>query len=207
MMNAKNAKSGMGSEHMKLIILDRDGVINRDSDSFIKTPDEWLPLPGSLEAIARLNQAGYRVVVSTNQSGVGRGLFAMATLNAIHQKMHTSAQQVGANIDAVFFCPHTQDDNCDCRKPKSGMLLEIAKRFEINLRHENVVVVGDSLRDLQAGFVVGCRPYLVLTGKGQDTMSKGGLPPGTKVYADLAEVVDMLLSNDRTPPAPIETLS
>ncbi|HWZ48187.1 MAG TPA: D-glycero-beta-D-manno-heptose 1,7-bisphosphate 7-phosphatase [Herbaspirillum sp.] len=192
---------------MKLIILDRDGVINQDSDSFIKTPEEWIPLPGSLEAIARLNQADYRVVVSTNQSGVGRGLFAMATLNAIHQKMHTSAQQVGATIDAVFFCPHTQDDNCDCRKPKSGMLVEIAKRFEINLRHENVVVVGDSLRDLQAGFVVGCRPYLVLTGKGQDTMSKGGLPPGTKVYADLAEVVEVLLSTDRTPPAPIETLS
>jgi histidinol-phosphate phosphatase family protein len=119
---------------MKLIILDRDGVINHDSEAFIKSPDEWIPLPGSLEAIARLNQAGYRVVVATNQSGVGRGLFDMATLNAIHQKMHTSAQQVGADIDAVFFCPHTQDDNCDCRKPKPGMMLEIARRFEINLR-------------------------------------------------------------------------
>lgn len=192
---------------MKLIILDRDGVINYDSDSFIKSPAEWVPLPGSLEAIARLNQAGYRVVVSTNQSGVGRGFFAMATLNAIHQKMHTSAQQVGADIDAVFFCPHTQVDNCDCRKPKAGMLIEIAKRFEINLRQESVIVVGDSLRDLQAGFVVGCLPYLVLTGKGQDTVSKGGLPPGTKIYADLAEVVDALLSADTTPPAPIETLS
>lgn len=192
---------------MKLIILDRDGVINHDSDSFIKSPEEWIPLPGSLEAIARLNQAGYRVVVATNQSGVGRGFFAMATLNAIHQKMHTSAQQVGADIDAVFFCPHTQVDNCDCRKPKSGMLVEIAKRFEINLRHESVIVVGDSLRDLQAGFVLGCVPYLVLTGKGQDTLSKGGLPPGTKIYADLAEVVDALLSADTTPHAPIETLS
>lgn len=192
---------------MKLIILDRDGVINHDSDSFIKSPEEWIPLPGSLEAIARLNQAGYRVVVATNQSGVGRGFFAMATLNAIHQKMHTSAQQVGADIDAVFFCPHTQVDNCDCRKPKSGMLVEIAKRFEINLRQESVIVVGDSLRDLQAGFVLGCVPYLVLTGKGQDTLSKGGLPPGTKIHADLAEVVDALLSADTTPHAPIETLS
>jgi D-glycero-D-manno-heptose 1,7-bisphosphate phosphatase len=192
---------------MKLIILDRDGVINHDSDSFIKSPEEWIPLPGSLEAIARLNQAGYRVVVATNQSGVGRGFFAMATLNAIHQKMHTSAQQVGADIDAVFFCPHTHDDNCDCRKPKAGMLLEIAKRFEINLRHESVVVVGDSLRDLQAGYVVGCAPYLVLTGKGQDTVNKGGLPPGTKIYADLAEVVESLLAADTTPPMPIETLS
>lgn len=189
---------------MKLIILDRDGVINHDSDSFIKSPEEWIPLPGSLEAIARLNQAGYRVVVATNQSGVGRGFFAMATLNAIHQKMHNAAQQVGADIDAVFFCPHTQVDNCDCRKPKSGMLVEIAKRFEINLRQESVIVVGDSLRDLQAGFVLGCVPYLVLTGKGQDTVGKGGLPPGTKIFVDLAEVVDSLLSLDTTPHAPIE---
>lgn len=192
---------------MKLVILDRDGVINHDSPEFIKSPAEWIPIPGSLEAIARLNQAGYRVVVATNQSGVGRGFFAMATLNAIHQKMHTAAQQVGADIDAVFFCPHTQADNCDCRKPKSGMLIEIAKRFEINLRQESVITVGDSLRDLQAGFVVGCVPYLVLTGKGQDTVNKGGLPPGTRIYADLAEVVDALLNADTTPPAPIETIS
>jgi D-glycero-D-manno-heptose 1,7-bisphosphate phosphatase len=193
----------------KLIILDRDGVINYDSDAFIKSPDEWLPLPGSLEAIARLNQAGYRVVVATNQSGVGRGLFDMATLNAIHQKMHASAQQLGADIDAVFFCPHTQDDNCDCRKPKSGMMLEIARRFDINLRL-GVVTVGDSLRDLQAGFVVGCIPYLVLTGKGEKTVAKGGLPPGTKIFADLAAVVDSLLSIPAAlpaPPAPSETSS
>lgn len=192
---------------MKLIILDRDGVINQDFGSFIKSPDEWIALPGSLEAIARLNQAGYHVVVATNQSGIGRGFFAMATLNAIHQKMHTSAQQVGADIDAVFFCPHTQVDNCDCRKPKPGMLVEIAKRFEINLKQESVIVVGDSLRDLQSGFVLGCVPYLVLTGKGQDTVNKGGLPPGTKIYADLAEVVDALLTADTTPHAPVETLS
>src|SRR4051812_43352185 len=113
---------------MKLIILDRDGVINHDSDNFIKSPDEWIPIPGSLEAIGRLNQAGYRVVVATNQSGVARGLFNVLTLNAIHQKLHQAAKTVGADIDAVFFCPHAADDNCDCRKPKAGMLHEIAKR-------------------------------------------------------------------------------
>lgn len=176
---------------MKLIILDRDGVINHDSDAFIKSPDEWIPLPGSLEAIARLNQAGYRVVVSTNQSGVARGLFDILTLNAIHQKLHTSAQLVGADIAAIFFCPHAADDNCDCRKPKPGMLHTIAKRFDVNLK--GVPAVGDSLRDLQAGFAVGCVPYLVLTGKGEKTRDKGGLPPGTLIYPDLAAVVDHLL--------------
>jgi D-glycero-D-manno-heptose 1,7-bisphosphate phosphatase len=178
---------------MKLIILDRDGVINHDSDKFIKSPEEWVPIPGSLEAIARLNQAGYRVVVATNQSGIARGLFNIVTLNAIHQKMHTAAQQAGADIDAVFFCPHAADDNCDCRKPKAGMLQEIAKRFDVNLK--GVPNVGDSLRDLQAGFVVGCTPYLVLTGKGEKTRAKGGLPPGTIIHDDLASVVDHLLKN------------
>jgi len=177
---------------MKLIILDRDGVINHDSDAFIKSPDEWVPIPGSLQAIARLNQAGYRVVVATNQSGIGRKLFDMTTLNAIHQKMHTAAQQVGATIDAVFFCPHMADDNCDCRKPKPGMLQEIARRYEVNLK--GVHTIGDSLRDLQSGFVVGCIPHLVLTGKGRKTQEKGGLPPGTQIYPDLATVVDHLLA-------------
>jgi D-glycero-D-manno-heptose 1,7-bisphosphate phosphatase len=176
---------------MKLIILDRDGVINQDSDEFIKSPAEWIPIPGSLEAIARLNQADYHVVVCTNQSGIARGKFNMMTLNAIHQKMHAAAQSVGADIDAVFFCPHAADDHCDCRKPKPGMFHSIAKRFETNLK--GVPTVGDSLRDLQAGFVAGCKPYLVLTGKGETTLEKGGLPPGTTVYANLAAVVDELL--------------
>jgi D-glycero-D-manno-heptose 1,7-bisphosphate phosphatase len=179
---------------MKLIILDRDGVINYDSDDFIKSPEEWIPIPGSLEAIARLNQAGYRVIVATNQSGIARGLFNVVTLNAIHQKMHTAAQMAGADIDAVFFCPHAADDNCDCRKPKPGMLYEIAKRFNINLK--GIPNVGDSLRDLQSGFIAGCTPYLVLTGKGEKTRAKGGLPPGTTMHADLSAVVDHLL---RTP--------
>jgi D-glycero-D-manno-heptose 1,7-bisphosphate phosphatase len=176
---------------MKLIILDRDGVINYDSDAFIKSASEWIPIPGSLEAIARLNQADYRVVVSTNQSGIARGLLDMPALNGIHQKMHAAAQAVGAHIDAVFFCPHSADDKCDCRKPRAGMLHAIAKRFNTSLK--GVPTVGDSLRDLQAGFVAGCEPYLVLTGKGEKTRDKGGLPPGTLVYPNLASVVDHLL--------------
>ena len=178
---------------MKLIILDRDGVINQDSDAFIKSPDEWIPIPGSLEAIARLNQAGYRVVVATNQSGIARRLFDMATLNAIHQKMHAATQAVGAEIDTIFFCPHTADENCDCRKPKPGMLHEIAKRFDVSLK--GVPTVGDSLRDLQAGFICGCVPYLVMTGKGEKTQKSGGLPPGTMTHPNLAAVVDSLLEN------------
>lgn len=181
----------MECTNMRLIILDRDGVINHDSDDFIKSPDEWIPIPGSLEAIARLNQAGCKVVVATNQSGIARGLFNMMTLNSIHQKMHRAAQQVGAEIDAVFLCPHAADDNCDCRKPKPGMLHEIAQRLDVNLK--GVPTIGDSLRDLQAGFVAGCVPYLVLTGKGEKTYAKGGLPPGTTVHRDLAAVVDHLL--------------
>ncbi len=175
----------------KLIILDRDGVINYDSPAFIKSPAEWIPIPGSLEAIARLNQAGYRVVVASNQSGIARELFDMMTLNAIHHKMHTCAQQVGATIDAIFFCPHAAHDSCDCRKPKAGMFDEIARRFEVSLK--GVPSVGDSLRDLQAGFISGCVPYLVLTGKGEKTKETGGLPPDTMVYPDLAAMVSHLL--------------
>ena len=133
---------------MKLIILDRDGVINVDSDQFIKSPDEWKPIPGALEAIARLNQWGWRVVVASNQSGVGRGLFGMDTLNAINDKMVRSLAQVGGRLDAIFFCPHAADSTCDCRKPKPGMLLQIGERFNVDLA--GVPVVGDSLRDLQA---------------------------------------------------------
>jgi D-glycero-D-manno-heptose 1,7-bisphosphate phosphatase len=168
---------------MKLIILDRDGVINQDSPEFIKSPAEWIPIPGSLEAIARLNQAGYRVVIASNQSGIARELFDIATLNAIHQ--------MGADIDAIFFCPHAAIDNCDCRKPKAGMFEEISKRFKLSLK--GVPTVGDSLRDLQAGFISGCVPYLVLTGKGEKTYETGGLPPGTQVFPDLAAMVDAFL--------------
>ena len=172
---------------MKLIILDRDGVINFDSDQFIKSPDEWKPIPGSLEAIASLNQWGWRVVIASNQSGIGRGLFDMDTLNAINDKMIKSLAQAGGKIDAIFFCPHTADSTCSCRKPKPGMFLEIAERFNVNL--ENVPTVGDSLRDLQAGVAAGCKPYLVLTGKGTKTRDDPALPPDTVIYPDLARVV------------------
>jgi D-glycero-D-manno-heptose 1,7-bisphosphate phosphatase len=176
---------------MQLIILDRDGVINFDSDQFIKSTEEWKPIPGSLEAIARLNQAGYRVVVSTNQSGVGRGLFDMPMLNAIHDKMHKACALVGARIDAVFFCPHTAESHCLCRKPKTGMMEEIAERYNVSLA--GVPAVGDSLRDLQSAATMGARPYLVLTGKGAKTRAAGGLPEGTQVFANLAALAAELV--------------
>lgn len=175
---------------MKLIILDRDGVINADSDQFIKSPDEWKPLPGSLEAIARLNQWGWRVVVASNQSGVGRGLFGMDTLNAINDKMVRSLAQVGGRLDAIFFCPHAADSTCECRKPKSGLFQQIAERFNVDLT--GVPCVGDSLRDLQAGVSMGCEPYLVLTGKGMKTREDPELPPGTKIFPDLDAVAAAL---------------
>lgn len=177
---------------MKFVILDRDGVINQDSDQFIKNPDEWKPIPGSLEAIARLNQAGYRVVVASNQSGVGRGLFDMAMLNSIHAKMHKLVAQSGGRIEAVFFCPHPADSACTCRKPKPGLLQEISTRYHLELK--GVPAIGDSLRDLEAAAVVGARPILVLTGKGRSTLEAGGLPEGVAVHADLAEAVQALLA-------------
>jgi D-glycero-D-manno-heptose 1,7-bisphosphate phosphatase len=176
---------------MKLVILDRDGVINVDSEQFIKSPEEWKPIPGSLEAIAKLNHAGYRVVVASNQSGVGRGLFDMGALNAINDKMYRALAQVGGRIDALFYCPHAAESNCECRKPKPGLLLDIAQRFNVDL--EGVPAVGDSLRDLQAAAAVGAQPILVLTGKGRKTQAGGGLPDGTLVYADLAEAVRQIV--------------
>lgn len=178
---------------MKLIILDRDGVINFDSDRFIKSPDEWKPIPGSLEAIARLNQAGYRVVIATNQSGIGRGLFDMATLNAIHDKLYRALAQVGGRIDALFYCPHAADLNCPCRKPRPGMLEEIARRFNTDLT--GVPAIGDALRDLEAAAAVGAQPMLVLTGKGRRTQEAGGLPEGTLIFQDLAEVAKQVIQS------------
>ena len=169
---------------MKLVILDRDGVINHDSVNYIKSPDEWRPIAGSLEAIARLNHAGYLVVLATNQAGVGRGLFEVSTLNAIHDRMHRALAQIGGRVDAIFFCPHARDANCGCRKPRPGLLEEIARRFNVELA--GVPSVGDSLRDLQAAAAVGAAPILVLTGNGELTRSAGGLPENTQIYPDLA---------------------
>jgi D-glycero-D-manno-heptose 1,7-bisphosphate phosphatase len=175
---------------MKLVILDRDGTINQDSDQYIKSPLEWKPIPGSLEAIARLTQGGWRCVVATNQSGLSRGLFDMSTLNAIHAEMHRAVGQAGGRIDAIFFCPHAADSNCECRKPKPGLLREIGSRFNTEL--EGVPMIGDSLRDLEAAAAVGAQPYLVLTGKGKKTRDAGGLPKRTEVFADLAAIAARL---------------
>ena len=172
---------------MKLVILDRDGTINHDSDQYIKSPAEWKPIKGSLEAIALLTQNGYRVVVATNQSGIARGLFDMATLNSIHGVMHKAVAHAGGRIDAVFFCPHAADANCECRKPNPGMLLEIGRRMNVAL--DGVPFVGDAMRDLQAAATVGALPVLVLTGKGRKTQKDGGLPQGTRVFADLGAFV------------------
>lgn len=176
---------------MKLIILDRDGVINYDSDNYIKSVDEFVSLPGSVEAIARLNQAGYRIAVATNQSGIARGYYDLDTLNAMHEKLRRELAEHGAGIDMIAFCPHGPDDGCDCRKPSPGMYHDIAKRFDTSL--EGVPVVGDSLRDLQAAQAVNASPVLVKTGKGERTLEKGEGLDGIPVYDDLAAAVAALL--------------
>jgi D-glycero-D-manno-heptose 1,7-bisphosphate phosphatase len=188
------SESAPHTRQVKLIVLDRDGVINYDSEQFIKSPDEWRPIPGSLEAISRLNHAGFRVVVATNQSGLGRGLFDMATLIAINDKMHKALGQLGGRIDAVFYCPHTADSGCECRKPKPGMLTEIGNRFGVELT--GVPCVGDSVRDLQAAAAVEAQPILVLSGKGEKTLRDGVFPTNTVIFPDLAFVATALLAGD-----------
>ena len=178
---------------MKLIILDRDGVINQDSDNFIKSVDEFIPLPGSIEAIARLCQAGYHVTIATNQSGIARGYYDLDTLNAMHDKLRSELANHGGSIDMIAFCPHGPDDGCDCRKPLPGMYQAIARRFDMPLK--DVPVIGDSLRDLQAAQTVGASPMLVKTGKGERTLAKGEGLDGIPVYDDLADAVSALLDN------------
>ena len=153
----------------KYIVLDRDGVINHDSKDYIKSPEEWHAIEGSLEAIARLTRADYRVVVITNQSGIGRGMYSINTLNRIHQKLLDQLQILGGEVSAFFFCPHAPDDNCPCRKPKPGMFIDMARRLRIDL-HE-VIAVGDSLRDIQASVAAGAKPALVRTGNGSSTLA------------------------------------
>ena len=182
---------------IKLVILDRDGTINRASDEFVKSPEEWIPLPGALAAISRLNHAGFHVVLATNQSGLGRGLFDMAALNAVHGHMLKLLATAGGRVDAIFYCPHAPDDACACRKPAPGLLLQISERYGIDLA--GVPYVGDSLRDLQAAKAAGCAPHLVLTGRHPDLQDQE-LPPtfpaNTQVHADLAAFVDHLLGDD-----------
>jgi D-glycero-D-manno-heptose 1,7-bisphosphate phosphatase len=178
---------------MKLVILDRDGVINEDRDDFVKTPAEWVPIPDSLEAIANLTQAGWHVVVATNQSGIGRGLIDMHAFNAMHEKMHRLVNQAGGRIDAVVFCPHTKNDHCECRKPAPGMVLEIAERF--NAKLGGLPMVGDSLRDLQAIHAAGGLPILVKTGKGLKTLESGELPEHTLVFDNLYDAADYLIQS------------
>ena len=185
---------------MKLVILDRDGTINEDRDDYVKSPDEWIPIPGALEAIARLNHAGWHAVVASNQSGIGRGLFDMSTLNAMHLKLHQLLAKQGGRIDAVFFCPHTPSDGCDCRKPMPGLFRQIGERYGVDLTQ--VPVVGDVLRDLQAGSAAGCQPHLVRTGKAA-RMSDAQIDelcaqvPGTRVHQDLDAFADWLIAHER----------
>lgn len=180
---------------MTLVILDRDGVINFDSDAYIKSAAEWRPIPGSLEAIARLSQAGFTVAVATNQSGLGRGLFNLDDLEAMHAKMEDMLATFGGRLAGVFYCPHHPDDLCECRKPKAGLIDAI--EAELGLKAEGAVLVGDSLRDLEAGAAKGCQLILVRTGKGEKTLAT--LPPelqrDVSVYDDLAAAVNHLLDS------------
>ncbi len=181
---------------MKLCILDRDGTINMDRSDFVKSPAEWQPLPGALEAIAKLNHAGWRVVVATNQSGLGRGLFDVAALNAMHAKMHSLLAAVGGRIDAIFYCPHAPDEQCHCRKPEPGLFEQIGDRFGMSLA--GVPGVGDSARDLVAGAAVGCQPHLVLTGKSAGLRGQAlpnHFPAGTQVHDDLMAFADYLVTH------------
>lgn len=180
---------------MKLVILDRDGTINSDSDEFVKSPEEWMPLPGALEAIARLNHAGWHVAIASNQSGLGRGLFDVASLNAMHAKMHKMLAAVGGRIDAVFYCPHSPEESCNCRKPLPGLFEQIGARFGVPLK--SVPTAGDSVRDLLAGAAAGCEPHLVLTGKSAQYQGGGqpeGLPAGTRLHPDLSAFVEYILT-------------
>jgi D-glycero-D-manno-heptose 1,7-bisphosphate phosphatase len=188
-----------GAHTLKLVILDRDGTINEDSDEYIKSESEWKPLPGALEAIARLNHAGWHVVVASNQSGLGRGLFDVAALNAMHAKLHKLLAQVGGRVEAIFYCPHAPDQACNCRKPLPGLFEQIGERYGVSLK--GVPTVGDSARDIIAGASVGCEPHPVLTGKGAKLRGQplpDNFPAGTRVHENLLAFADYLVARDAT---------
>ena len=185
--------------HTKLIILDRDGTINRDSDDYIKSPDEWLPLPGAIEAIARLCQGGWHIAIASNQSGLGRGLFDLATLNLMHDKMNKLLAAAGGRVDAIFFCPHLPQDHCQCRKPLPGLFENIGERFGVAL--DQVHAVGDTLRDAQAAALAGCQTHLVCTGKSEDysgSTPPENFPPQTMVHDNLSAFADWVLAQGET---------
>lgn len=177
---------------MPFIILDRDGVINYDSDEYIKSPDEWLPIPGSLEAIAQLNRCGFRVLVATNQSGVGRGYYDLETLSQIHEKLMQSLASVGGYVEEIFFCPHMPDHNCDCRKPKPGLLHAMCEKYQIDF--PSTYFIGDSYADMQVALIVGCKPLLVRTGNGNLTLKNHPAFMSIPNFSDLAHAVDYVLA-------------
>lgn len=192
--------SAADNQAVKLIILGRDGILNEYRDDHVKAPVEWVPLPGALEAVSRLNHAGWHAVVATNQAGIGRGMIDMASINLIHAHMNKLMQVQGARLDAVFFCPHTPEDHCECRKPLPGMMLEIGRRYGIDLHH--VPVAADTVRDLQAAHAAGCEPHLVLTGRAAQ-LDEAQIEqlrqqvPGLRVHDDLAAMAEHLIARDQ----------
>jgi len=186
----------------RLVILGRDGILNVYRDDHVKAPEEWQPLTGALEAVARLNHAGWHTVVATNQSGIGRGMIDMAAINAVHMRMMQCLAEVGGKVDAVFFCPHTPEDNCECRKPKPGLMRQIGQRYGLDLR--TVPMVCDTLRDLHAARAAGCEPHLVLSGRAAalteaQVIDIVTLVPGTEVHDDLGAFVDFMLQRAHVP--------
>lgn len=185
---------------VKLVILGRDGVLNAYREDHVKAPEEWQPIPGALEAVARLNHAGWHTVVATNQAGIGRGMIDMASINAVHAHMNRELMARGGRIDAVFFCPHAPEEQCDCRKPLPGMMLDIGRRYGVDLAH--VPMVGDTLRDLQAAAAAGCEPHLVLTGRAEGldadaVAQRVAQVPATQVHDDLPAFAEWLLRRGR----------
>jgi D-glycero-D-manno-heptose 1,7-bisphosphate phosphatase len=186
----------------RLVILGRDGILNVYREDHVKSPDEWEPIPGALEAVARLNHAGWHTVVATNQAGIGRGMIDMASINTVHQRMMQRLAEVGGRVDAVFFCPHTPEDNCECRKPKPGLMKQIAQRYGIELR--TVPMVVDTLRDLQAARAAGCEPHLVRTGRAAaltdaQVVEMVQQVPATEVHDDLSDFAEFLLARAHVP--------